>query len=1037
MNRIVTLFSLVWMFLLCSQGAQAQFKNVHFDPNVKIAKEKTRLLNKVNITSSSAPVAGNLDFQPLNSSVLNALKSGLKPGLLNDKKIPTYIEGKLKNSGKRGASTESLAYEYVGEAAPLMRINQADEEFKITKIETDDLNITHVRMQQFHNNVPIYGAEIIVHGEGQAFDFLNGSYFPSSEKTNEIPTWSESQALQVVKNDLNSMVDYSNDISKVGTMKTVSELVYYPIEDQLKLAYHLTTYKNIIDRWEYFIDAQTGNLLNKYTSICKFHNHQHTKGEPCHQYIENESTKEASTTFGNGPATANAQDLFGNTRLINTYEVSSKYYMIDGSRDIFASSPAQLPNDPAGVIWTIDAFNTSPANNNFNYDHVTSSNNSWSSKTAVSAHFNGGKAFEYYQKVHSRKSINGSGGNIVSLINVADEDGSSMGNAFWNGEAMFYGNGDNSFQPLARGLDVAGHEMTHGVVQSTANLDYEGESGALNESFADVFGVLIDRDDWKIGEDVVKSGVFPFGALRNMEDPHNGASTNNFNAGWQPRHVNEKYKGSEDNGGVHINSGIPNWAFYKFASAVGKDKAERVYYQALTKYLTKSSQFIDCRVAVVKAATDLYSTAEINAAKKAFDEVGILGDTGGNYETDINNNPGQEFILTTGSNNAGLFVYTTTGTNLGQISTKNVLSKPSISDDGSEIVFVGTDNKMYYITIDWTQNPVTPKEQVLSSEAVWRNAIISKDGLKIAATTTEEINEIYVFYFGGQQVTQKVFELYNPTFTQGVTTGDVNFADAMEFDLTGQEIMYDAENEIKSNTAGSIVYFDISFVQVFNNATKNFANGKIDKLYSSLPEDVSIGNPTFSKNSPYIIAFDYIDPNGDASVVAANIESGAANLIYENNTLGYPNYSSKDDKLVFDNEGSTSINTGVVTLTSSKINPSSNPTLFIQGKRWAVWFSNGKRNLSDIKFEENLHAGFEIKQNPVSDLLSIKVNGDVYNKTNLSITDVSGHTLVQKNFDFTNDATIIELSVSDLNAGIYFVTLQSGVHANTLKFIKK
>ena len=1035
MKRIVSYFSVVWMIAL-GLSMQAQGKKVHFDPSVKIAKEKTKLHNKENTTITTSTNIEELKWQTLEPSALHALKSGLKPGVLNDRNVPTYVEGALNNSTKRGGNLESLAFEYLTAAAPLMKIRQAEEEFKIANSETDALNITHVRMQQYHNNIPIYGAEIIVHGEGQTFDFLNGSYFPSSEKNNEVPTWTASQAMRVAKNDLNAIVDYSHDISKVGTMEPVSQLVYYPINGQLKLAYHITTYKNIIDRWEYFVDAQTGTLLNKYTSICKFHNHKHNKGESCQQESTNNTSIEPISTLGNGVATANAQDLFGTTRLINTYEVSSKFYMIDGSRDIFASTLAQLPNDPAGVIWTIDAFNTSPANNNFNYDHVTSTNYTWSSKTAVSAHFNGGKAFEYYRNVHSRKSINGSGGNIVSLINVADDDGSSMGNAFWNGEAMFYGNGDGSFQPLARGLDVAGHEMTHGVVQSTANLDYEGESGALNESFADVFGVLIDRDDWKIGEDVVKSGAFPSGALRNMEDPHNGASTNNFNAGWQPRHVNEKFNGSEDNGGVHINSGIPNWAFYKFATAVGKDKAEKVYYRALTNYLTKSSKFIDCRVAVVKAATDLYSTTEINAAKKAFDEVGILGDSGGNYETDINNNPGQEFILTTGANNAGLFIYNTTGNSLGQISSKNVLSKPSISDDGSEIVFVGADHHIYYITIDWTQNPVTPKEQVLSTDPVWRKVIISKDGLKIAATTTEEINEVHVFYFGGTQVTQKVFELYNPTYTQGVTTGDVNYADAMEFDLSGQEIMYDAENEIRSNTSGSIVYFDISFIQVFNNASKNFATGKIDKLYSSLPEDVSIGNPTFSKNSPYIIAFDYIDQNGDASVLAANIESGVVNLIYENNTLGYPNYSSKDDKLVFDNEGNTSINTGLVSLKSNKIETSANPTLFIQGKRWAVWFSNGKRNLSDVKFEENLNAGFEIKQNPVSEMLTLKVNGAIYSNTQLRITDITGKTLILKDYNFADDLTTLELPLSNLISGSYFVTLQSGTHTDTLKFIK-
>src|SRR5690606_10558383 len=112
---------------------------------------------------------------------------------------------------------------------------------------------------------------------------------------------------------------------------------------------------------------------------------------------------------------------------------------------------------------------------NFKYDHVTSSSNTWTnSPGGVSSHFNGGKAFEYFRIVHNRNSIDGNKGNIISFINVADEDGASMGNAFWNGAAMFYGNGDGAFFPLARGLDVAGHEMSHGVIQNTANLVYQG-----------------------------------------------------------------------------------------------------------------------------------------------------------------------------------------------------------------------------------------------------------------------------------------------------------------------------------------------------------------------------------------------------------------------------------------------------------------------------------------------------------------------------------------------------------------------------------
>ena len=92
-----------------------------------------------------------------------------------------------------------------------------------------------------------------------------------------------------------------------------------------------------------------------------------------------------------------------------------------------------------------------------------------------------------------------------------------MENAYWNGDAMWYGNGGSTFKPLARGLDVGGHEMTHGVVEKTANLIYQDESGALNESFADIFGSMIDRDDWLIGEDVMQPNTNA--ALRSMQDP--------------------------------------------------------------------------------------------------------------------------------------------------------------------------------------------------------------------------------------------------------------------------------------------------------------------------------------------------------------------------------------------------------------------------------------------------------------------------------------------------------------------------------------
>jgi Zn-dependent metalloprotease len=1022
---------LLLLFMVSGLGLSAQLKQVKFDPTVKISRDQTVLKSKPVVAYGDQKKFRTVDVKPIQSVQLLGVSTGLKPGFMTERNVPAYIEGTPDNPGSGSRSTEELAMDYLKAASPIMRISDPAAEFEILSSDTDDLGMTHVRARQVYKGIPVYGAEVIIHGRGRSFNFLNGIYYPTVD-INITPGITAQASLSQVANDIGTYVQYSPEVKKLFSgLSEKNELTIYPFEGKMILVFHITTYKNLAERWEYFVDASTGKIVHKHLAICKFHNH--SAGEKCDQ-----THSEETSSFLDGKATANAVDLFNISRLINTYQVGTKFYLIDGSRDMFASLPNQMPNDPEGVIWTIDAFNTSPAKDNFNYDHVTSSSNTWSNKTSVSAHFNGGTAYEYYRNIHNRKSINGTGGNIVALINVADEDGSSMGNAFWNGQAMFYGNGDNAFLPLARGLDVAGHEMTHGVVESTANLTYEGESGALNESFADIFGAMIDRDDWKIGEDVVKTSAFPSGALRDMQDPHNGAATNDFNRGWQPRHYDERYRGTEDNGGVHINSGIPNWAFFKFATAVGKDKAEKVYYRALTNYLTKSSKFVDCRVAVVKAATDLYGTAEINAAKTAFDQVGILGDQAGDYENDLDNNPGQEFVLVTGTNNTGLFVYDTNGNNLGQISATEVLSKPSVTDNGSEIIFVGTDKKIHYIFIDWNQTNITPQEQILGSSPVWRSAIISKDGLKIAAVTQDKVNEIQVFYFGGPSVTQNTFELYNPTYSQGVTTGDVLYADAMEFDITGENIMYDAENEISSSTAGSISYWDISFIKVWNNETNTFSLGKVSKLFSSLPEKVSVGNPVFSKNSPYIIAFDYLDESEFISIVGANIESGTASAIYnKNNTLGYPNFSSKDNKLIFDNENVTNntFNLGIVNLKTSKIEAASNPALFISGRRWGVWFSNGQRVLSGTTEPgANTSETFSIRQNPVSETLVVDILKNLTHGASLSITDPAGKEIYRTG---AIHAGVNVIDTVSLRPGLYFVTLRTAATPKTLTFVKQ
>ena len=201
----------------------------------------------------------------------------------------------------------------------------------------------------------------------------------------------------------------------------------------------------------------------------------------------------------------------------------------------------------------------------------------------------------------------------------------------------------------------------------------------------------------------------------------------------------------------------------------------------------------------------------------------------------------------------------------------------------------------------------------------------------------------------------------NPTFTEGVSTGDVLYADALEFDFTGDYLMYDAYNQIESSFGNPIEYWDIGFINVFNTSAGTFTSGNdIQKLFSQLPEGVDIGNPTFSKNSDYIIAFDFLE-DGEFKVLGSNIEAQETKNIFENNDRpGYPNYSNDDDKVLFD---AISDNTGLgviggAVLLSNKIESSSAAIQIgfeSAGVKWGVWFANGEREITsneDIELAE-------------------------------------------------------------------------------------
>ncbi len=247
------------------------------------------------------------------------------------------------------------------------------------------------------------------------------------------------------------------------------------------------------------------------------------------------------------------------------------------------------------------------------------------------AYDHSGTTYDFYFKVLQRNSLDGNGMPLTSSVHLANK----FNNAFWNGQQMAYGDGDGViFQRFTKSLDVVGHELTHGVVTHTCNLIYQNESGALNEHFADVFGTLVkqwkkkqtvDKANWLIGEDLIVSKPSRR-ALRDMANPGT-AYVNDPDLGTdpQPAHLSKKYTGSADHGGVHINSGIPNRAFYLAAMTIGGKAWEtmgQIWYKALQQ-LTASSGFMDCAKITYQIAKADYSAGVQKAIKTAWSDVGI------------------------------------------------------------------------------------------------------------------------------------------------------------------------------------------------------------------------------------------------------------------------------------------------------------------------------------------------------------------------------------------------------------------------------
>jgi len=552
MKRLAMLFfafALVFGTLFVSNPGHAQDKKTSVDKKAK----QVKVLDKFQKNS-------------------NEKQKPLKVSWDQKRGIPRFVSGDLSSTPVK---TQDDVLSFLQENRDLFDLNAGD--FKVNKVQKDRLGMTTYRTQLTVDNIPVYGAEWLVHADknGRVLA-MNGQLEPqlANENWHKSIKLSSEKAIKTAENAL----DFTPEKDTFTTDPKADLYLYQKDKTWMPVYQVQLTFLNPYPaRMFYFINAENGKIVDSYNAL------------------------ETATGSGVG--------VLGDTKSLNTTLQNGTYYLIDKTKPMSGTITTYTANNRT----SLPGSNVTDADNNFN---------STSQAPAVDAHYYAGVVYDYYYNTFGRNSYDNNGSTLKSSVHYS----TNYNNAFWDGTQMVYGDGDGTtFIPLSGALDVIGHELTHAVTESTANLTYQDQPGALNESMSDVFGMLIEAangdTDWLMGEDVYTPRIQNDG-LRSLSDP---------TLYDQPDNMADYVYTSSDNGGVHTNSGIPNKAFYNIATAIGLQKSQNIYYRALTQYLTSQSNFTDARNALLQAATDLYgaNSAEYNAVADGYAAVGIGSPSGG------------------------------------------------------------------------------------------------------------------------------------------------------------------------------------------------------------------------------------------------------------------------------------------------------------------------------------------------------------------------------------------------------------------------
>lgn len=784
----------------------------------------------------------------------------------------------------------------------LFRLGDPDAELKLVSEEQDELGRWHLRFEQRFNGVPVWPAGLAVHLDAAGnVDLVDGAYAPTPAGLGTEPIIKAIQAAELARR-----------ITTEGGNPVTSEpelVVYAPLQGEPRLAWLLEVSAGFTQAWQVMVDATDGRVLNRINRVC-----------------------EANVVTA-------SVDLEGISRNLNVWSGTGSFYLADTTKSSYDPNFDPIA-DPRGVITIYDAREVTEAELTTVYIVESANVGQWL-PDGVSAAYNFAETFDYFLDRHQRNSLDGQGGNIRAAVRVAQMD-----NAFWNGnqQMMFFGN----VRPYPAALDVVGHELAHGVTEHTANLIYELQPGALNESFSDIFGEMVEartdgQPDWKIG---TKLGE----AFRDMKDP-GSIQIGGLNRPYPSRmseYVQLPNRSDADYGGVHINSSIINHCFYLLAEglpdAIGMIDAERIFYRCLTQHLQKQSQFVDARLGCITSAEELFGVDSPQALKtaEAFDAVEILATPPTPPPPPLPPVAGVDSVLfvsfdpdffevalgrretALGDPDLGVWMVDAVG-----------LARPAVSGDGSFAVFVDASNDLAFVD---TENP--DQIEYLGLPGLVHSVAMSPDVSQFAFVLRDQVtgnpeNQITVLDLASGL--DRTFTLLVPVL-DGNPADLVLYADAMVFTSDGQQLVYDAVSAIR--------FGDEEPVERWSLFRIDLATETATVLVPPL-EGFNTGNPNLGRAGNRYLTFDAFGlASGLTFIVNLDLFTGDSDIVGSVGAgSGYPCFTGDESAVIYAFEDPLALWTGYSLarqeLSADRLSPVGEPTLWLEDAWLGVLYRRG------------------------------------------------------------------------------------------------